>query len=122
MRFLLDEMFPPAAARLLRDRHDHDAVHVTEVGLGATGDRDVADWARAQDRAIVTENVIDFAEERDVVLVFVHKRGLPSGGAQAAAMAEPSIDGPPHARPPTAAPTGLVTRDPTASHSSPTVG
>lgn len=88
MRFLIDEMFPPAAAELLRDRHGHDAVHVTEVGLEATDDREVAASAREQDRAIVTENVIHFADERDVVLVFVHKRSLPAGGAQASALAE----------------------------------
>lgn len=81
-------MFPPAAAELLRDRHGHDAVHVTEVGLEATDDREVAASAREQDRAIVTENVIDLADERDVVLVFVHKRNLPAGRAQASSLAE----------------------------------
>lgn len=88
MRFLIDEMFPPAAAELLRDRHGHDAVHVTEVGREAIDDREVAASAREQDRAVATENVIDFADERDVVLVFVHKRSLPAGGAQASALAE----------------------------------
>lgn len=87
MRFLIDEMFSPTVAELLRDRHGHDAVHVTEVGLGATDDPDVAAAARDQDRALVTENVIDFTAERDVVLVFVRKRDLPAGGAQAAALA-----------------------------------
>lgn len=81
-------MFPPATAELLRDRHDHDAVHVAEAGLKATDDRDVAAAARAQDRALVTENVVDFAGEHDLVLVFVHKRSLPAGGAQASALAE----------------------------------
>lgn len=81
-------MFPPAGAELLRDRHGHDAVHVTEVGLRGTDDPDVAAAAREQDRALVTENVIDFAGERDLVLVFVHKRSLPAGGAQASALAE----------------------------------
>ena len=88
MRFLIDEMFPPAAAELLRDRHDHEAVHVIEVGLGATDDPEVAAAARAQERALVTENVVHFAGERDLVLVFVHKRNLPAGGAQASALAE----------------------------------
>lgn len=87
MRFLIDEMFPPAVAEHLRDRHGHDAVHVIEVGLGAVEDPDVAAAARDQDRALVTENVIHFAGERDVVLVFVHKRDLPAGGAQASALA-----------------------------------
>jgi hypothetical protein len=86
--FLIDEMFPVAAAELLRDAHGRDAVHVTEVGLRAVDDARVAAAARAQGRAVVTENVADFAAERDVALVFVLKRNLPSGGGQAAALAK----------------------------------
>lgn len=85
--FLVDEMFPAAAAELLRTRHGHDAVHVTEVGLGGADDAQVAAVARAQGRAVVTENVADYAAERDLVLVFVLKKNLPAGGAQAAALA-----------------------------------
>lgn len=88
MRFLLDEMFPREAAELLRDQHGHDAVHVNEVGLRAAEDTLVAAAARAAERAMVTENVADFARERDLVLVFVHKRKLPAGGKQASALAE----------------------------------
>ena len=44
--------------------------------------------ARRQGRAVVTENVVDFAAERDVVLVFVLKRNLPAGGGQAPALAK----------------------------------
>jgi hypothetical protein len=87
VKLLLDEMLPPAAAALLRDQHGHDAVHVTEVGLGATDDPDVAAAAREQDRVLVTENIVDFAHEREVVLVFVRKRSLPAGGAQAHGLA-----------------------------------
>ncbi|MQA08216.1 MAG: hypothetical protein GEU98_06615 [Pseudonocardiaceae bacterium] len=86
--FLLDEMFPPAAARLLRDEYGHDALHVFEVGLGAADDAEVVTTARAQRRAVVTENVVDFSGERDVVLVFVLNRNLPSGGAQATVLAK----------------------------------
>jgi hypothetical protein len=86
--FLVDEMFPIAAAALLRDLYGHDAVHVAEVGLQATEDTQVAAAARAQGRAVVTENVADYAAERDVVLVFVLKRNLPAGGGQAAALAK----------------------------------
>jgi hypothetical protein len=86
--FLLDEMYPPAAAALLRDDYGHDAVHVSEVGLRGVEDAAVAAAARTDGRALVTENVADFASERDVVLVFVLKRRLPAGGAQAAALAE----------------------------------
>lgn len=86
-RFVLDEMLPTAAASHLRDEYHHDAVHATEVGLGAADDADIATYARAERRAVVTENVADFAAEREVVLVFVLKRKLPQGGAQARALA-----------------------------------
>jgi predicted nuclease of predicted toxin-antitoxin system len=87
LRFLIDEMFPPATAERLRDHHGHDALHVTEAGLGASDDAEVAAAARAQSRAVVTENVVHFAGQRDLVLVFVRKRNLPTGGAQASALA-----------------------------------
>lgn len=89
--FLIDEMFPAAVALLLRETYGHDAVHVAEIGLRAADDAQVAAAARAQDRAVVTENVADFAAERDVVLVFVLKKDLPAGGGQAAALAK-SLD------------------------------
>jgi hypothetical protein len=81
-------MLAAAAAVILRETYGHDAIHVTEVGLGAAEDSDVAALARAQGRAVVTENVADYAAERDVVLVFVLKKNLPAGGAQAAALAK----------------------------------
>lgn len=84
---LIDEMFPTTTAELLRAKYGHDAVHVAEIGLRATEHAQVADVARAQQRALVTENVADFAAERDVVLVFVLKKNLPAGGGQAAALA-----------------------------------
>lgn len=86
-RFLLDEMFPPAAAQLVRRHPDHDAVHVSEVGLRGADDADVAAFARTQGFVLVTENVADFAAERDVALVFVLKRNLHAGGGQANSLA-----------------------------------
>jgi hypothetical protein len=86
--FLVDEMFPTSTAKLLRDTYGHDAVHVAEVGLRAADDEQVAAAARAEGRAVVTENVADFSTERDIVLVFVLKKSLPSGGGQAAALAK----------------------------------
>jgi hypothetical protein len=86
--FLIDEMFPIATAALLRDTYGHDAVHVAEAGLRAAEDVQVAAVARGEGRAVVTENVADFAAERDVVLVFVLKKNLPAGGGQAAALAK----------------------------------
>ena len=84
---MVDEMFPSATAVLLREKYGRDAVHVSEAGLQSAEDAQVAAAARAEGRAVVTENVADFAAERDVVLVFVLKRNLPAGGGQAAALA-----------------------------------
>ena len=86
--FLIDEMFPIATAALLRDTYGQDAVHVAEAGLRAAEDAQVAAVARGEGRAVVTENVADFAAERDVVLVFLLKKNLPAGGGQAAALAK----------------------------------
>lgn len=86
MRFLLDEMYPPDAAAQLTER-GHDAVHVNQLGLAAADDADVVAVGRSEGRAMVTENVAAFAGERDLVLVFVRKRKLPRGGAQAPALA-----------------------------------
>lgn len=53
--FLIDEMFPTATAAMLRKTYGHDAVHVTEIGVRATEDAQVAATARAESRAVVTE-------------------------------------------------------------------
>ena len=86
--FLIDEMFPPAVAAILREKYGRDAAHVAEVGLQAADDARVAAAGRAEGRAVVTENVADYAAERDLILVFALKRNLPPGGAQAAALAK----------------------------------
>ena len=88
MRFLLDDLFSPAAAALLRDEFGHDALHVGDVGLRSVDDAVVATFARSERRAVVTENVSDYASESELVLVCVLKRKLPAGGAQAPALAE----------------------------------
>jgi hypothetical protein len=85
---ILDEMFPAAAARVLRDQYGRDALHVAEIGLRAADDAAIARHARADGRALVTENVADFADEEDLVLVVVLKKNLPGGGAQATALAD----------------------------------
>jgi Domain of unknown function (DUF5615) len=85
--FLIDEMFPAAAAGMLREKYGHDAIHVAEAGLRGAPDTQVAASARADGRAVVTENDADFSAERDVVLVFALKRNLPVGSAQAPALA-----------------------------------
>jgi Domain of unknown function (DUF5615) len=85
--FLLDEMFPTATAVMLRETYGHHAAHVAEIGLRGAEDAHVAATARAEYRPVVTENVADFAAERDIALVFVLKN-LPAGGGQAAALAK----------------------------------
>ena len=59
---LLDEMYPPALAKRLRDSgHDVVAVLDVEVGLASRSDDDVLAWAARHSRCVVTENVSDFA-------------------------------------------------------------
>lgn len=61
MRFLLDEMYPHAIAAGLR-RRGHDAVAVTErADLRTLADGDLFAFAQGERRAVVTENVDDFA-------------------------------------------------------------
>lgn len=91
MRLLLDEMFPPAVARALRDR-GQDVVAVAERPELISGtDRQVFAAAQTERRAVVTENVADFiaidAEYREANtdhcgLVFVLKTGMPRTRAQ----------------------------------------
>lgn len=79
MRLLIDQMFPHATCRQLAAR-GHDAVHVRDRGVDARPDPEVAAVARAEGRALVTENVKDFAGEHGVVVVCVLKSRLPSPG------------------------------------------
>lgn len=72
---------------MLREEYGHHALHVAEVGLLAAEDALVAATARATGRVVVTENVRDFARERDVVLAFILKRNLPAGSALSVALA-----------------------------------
>ena len=60
MRLLLDEMLSPAVARQLRKRsHDVEAVAGNPLHE-ALSDHEVMEIARAQGRAVVTNNLVDF--------------------------------------------------------------
>jgi predicted nuclease of predicted toxin-antitoxin system len=59
-RFLIDENLTPMLASHLIATHGFDAVHVNTVGLRGASDRDVLDYAIAQDRIVVTSNADDF--------------------------------------------------------------
>lgn len=58
----------------------HDALHVRDLGLDARPDREVAAAAGREGRALVTENVKDFAAEHDIVVVCVLKSQLTQHG------------------------------------------
>jgi hypothetical protein len=79
MRFLIDEMFPPGICQLLADR-GHDAVHVRDRGVDARPDWEVASLAAREQRVLVTENVKDFAGERDIVIICALKSRLRQRG------------------------------------------
>jgi uncharacterized protein DUF5615 len=74
--FLIDEMFSPSAATLLRDKFGHDAVHVSELGLQAAEDAVVAAAARAEGRVVVTENVAYYAAESTIWSSCSYSRGI----------------------------------------------
>jgi predicted nucleic acid-binding protein len=62
------------------------AILALRLAFGGAPDTQVAAAARADGRAVVTQNVADYAAERDIVLVFVLKKTLPAGGGHAAAL------------------------------------
>jgi uncharacterized protein with PIN domain len=79
VRFLIDEMFPRATCEKLV-ACGHDAVHVRDRGVDARPDGEVASVAAQERRVLVTENVKDFARERDIVVACVLKSRLPAQG------------------------------------------
>ena len=86
MKLLLDEMHAPRVAARLRER-GHDAVAVKErVELIGMSDEDLLRTARVDARAVVTENVKDFAPlhrhisaagQQHSGLIFTHPRRFP---------------------------------------------
>ncbi len=65
LRLLLDEMYPQAIAEQLR-RGNHDVDAVTERGeLRTLPDQEIFATAQQEQRAVVTENVADFARIAD---------------------------------------------------------
>ena len=95
MRWLIDEMLPPATATELTTL-GHDAVGVAEIGLAGSDDVTVYQTAVDQQRVVVTENFADFAtiikdrragDEPATPVVFVRKDRHPRGSALAPALA-----------------------------------
>ncbi len=95
MRWLIDEMLPPATAAELTE-FGHEAVSVAQAGLAGSEDATVYESAVEQRRVIVTENFADFAKITSdriaagapcVPVVFVQKLRHPRGSALAPALA-----------------------------------
>ena len=85
VRLLLDEMYPPRLAELLRQL-GHDVVAVVAVPeLVGADDHTVLDAAAAEGRCVVTENVRDFAvligHMAHAGVLFVHGRRWSRGPA-----------------------------------------
>ncbi len=86
MKLLLDEMHAPAVAEALRSR-GIDAIAVTERDdLRGLSDADLLQTATSEGRAVVTENIKDFAVldrqisavgEKHSGLVYTHPRRFP---------------------------------------------
>lgn len=88
MKWLIDEMLPPAAAKEL-NRRGHDAMTVTGAGMAGQPDPVVYDRAVTESRIVVTENIADFAtlleqrlrnDEPATPVVFVRKTDLARRG------------------------------------------
>jgi hypothetical protein len=60
LKLLLDEMYPPAPAEALQAA-DVDARTVVELAMAGSSDAEVLAAAIADGRALLTENVADFA-------------------------------------------------------------
>jgi predicted nuclease of predicted toxin-antitoxin system len=60
LKLLLDEMYSPVLADALL-KAEIDAVTVNELGMAGRSDLDVLTAAAAHGRAVLTENVADFA-------------------------------------------------------------
>lgn len=99
MRWLIDEMFPAEVAVALGER-GHDA-HAAVLSLRALTDGQLLDVAVAEERVLVTENVVDFVgllQERvgggdDVApVVFVPKAGLPRDAGRLARVLAGRLD------------------------------
>lgn len=88
MRWLLDEMLPPALADELTTL-GHEAVAAVREGLAGAADDEVYRRAVDEGRILVTENFADFAaltehhaaaEEPLATVVFVRKGAFPAAG------------------------------------------
>ena len=101
MRLLLDEMWPPAIARALRER-GHDAVAVAErPDLRGQPDEVIFSEALAESRAIVTENVVDYrplasaalrAGRDSPTLIFTSNRAHPRASRRTAGRLVMALD------------------------------
>ncbi len=89
MKWLIDEMLPPATATEL-NALGHDAIALAAAGLDETEDSGIYEVAVEQQRVLVTENFADCAAiverrvawgEPCVAIVFVRKEGFRRGRA-----------------------------------------
>ena len=55
MRFLVDAQLPPGLCRWLQAR-GHEAVHVQQLGMGASGDAEIADHAEAEGAVLISKD------------------------------------------------------------------
>lgn len=92
MKLLLDEMYPPRLAELLRSR-DCDVVAVAELAeLVGLEDPEILAHAMKTGRCLVTENVRDFALLAHIAghhgILLVHSRRWPRHRAGLTALAQ----------------------------------
>lgn len=80
MRFLVDQCLSPDFAEVLAEA-GHDVVHLRDLGMQRANDREVLDFARSQDRMLVSADT-DFgtllaqsAARRPSVIIFRRTAG-----------------------------------------------
>jgi hypothetical protein len=61
LKLLIDEMYPPAIAKQLRDRKHHAEAVTERPELRARADTEIFAVAQQEQRAVVTENIDDFS-------------------------------------------------------------
>nr|BAL56314.1 hypothetical conserved protein [uncultured Acetothermia bacterium]BAL60144.1 hypothetical conserved protein [Candidatus Acetothermum autotrophicum] len=83
VKLYLDEMIPTDLARLLR-QYSYDVITAQEAGMLGKADSEHLEYASAQDRALLTFNIRDFAK--------LHKTWLTEGKHHAGIIISPELE------------------------------
>jgi len=79
-RVLLDQGLPRSALKILK-KMDWDALHTGDIGLGAASDREILDYARLNERVVVTldsdfHSILAVENEKKPSVIRIRREGL----------------------------------------------